>query len=190
MKIAHRITATDAEVSRDGILSLATKIGWLVLLYRLRRMAAQKEQEESPSEQLLRRLRSHDARGPGHKHLGKWAVLASEIVGKYDPPKRPHLVSTHSGREEARLKAEKLNASGGKFSYTIQQLADAGDASIFGGKLVATISKESDGQYTLTIHRHVGDKKFFNSATMHPTLEAAKAAAAKKKAVLTERPQE
>jgi hypothetical protein len=53
MKFAYRIAASDEETSRDGILSLAGKIGLLALLYRLYEFSEPKK--ETASEWMKRK---------------------------------------------------------------------------------------------------------------------------------------
>jgi hypothetical protein len=54
MKFAYRIAASDAETSRDGILSLASKIGFLALLYRL--YALNEPKRETTREWMARNI--------------------------------------------------------------------------------------------------------------------------------------
>ena len=64
--IASRITATDAEVSRDGILSLAGTVAFLAMLYKF---MSSREKKETPAETAARILgRTHDARAEKSKN--------------------------------------------------------------------------------------------------------------------------
>jgi hypothetical protein len=70
MKLTYHVIATDKETSRDGILSLAGKVGYLALLYRLYEMAEPKE--ETTREWMKRKGVPGffgDARNTSREHL-------------------------------------------------------------------------------------------------------------------------